>query len=184
MVKLNRQSEDWYVEPPECVEKLIEVEQYFGNSILDPCCGKGNIPTVFHKAGYQNIECHDLVNRGIEIPSLQATFKQQDFITSPKDKKWDVIVTNPPFKDAVPIIQEALKVTTCKVCALLRLAFLESDRRTDFFKQSPLARVWVIKKRLTMYPGDYQGKKNTGTLAYAWFVFEHGYNYRPQLGWI
>lgn len=60
---------------------------------------------------------------------------------------------------------------------LLRLAFLESKARTEFFKRSPLARIWVMKEHVTMYRGDYQGnKKSTGTQVYAWFVFEHGWH--------
>lgn len=177
-----RHEHDWYVEPPECVEKLIEVEKFFGYSILDPCCGKGTIPAVFLDEGYLNVECHDLVDRNIERIILQKRFKQQDFLKSSKDKKWDTIVTNPPFKDAVPIIEEALKVTNYKVCALLRLAFLESEKRTAFFKKSPLARIWVMKDRVTMYSGDYQGKKKfSGTQVYAWFVFEHGWHGPTQI---
>lgn len=60
---------------------------------------------------------------------------------------------------------------------LLRLAFLESKARTEFFKRSPLARIWGMKEHVTMYRGDYQGnKKSTGTQVYAWFVFEHGWH--------
>lgn len=177
-----RHEHDWYVEPPECVEKLVEVEQDFGCSQLDPCCGRGTIPTVFLEKGFATIECRDLIDRGMTHPILRQRFKQADFLNSHKDKKWDCIITNPPFKDAVPIIQEALKVTNYKVCALLRLAFLESKRRTEFFKNAPLARIWVMKDRVTMYRGDYQGsKKTSGTQVYAWFVFEHGWHGPTQI---
>ena len=43
--------------------------------------------------------------------------------------------------------------------------------------------VWVFSRRLSMYRrGEESGQG--GMLAFAWFVWEHGYAGKPTLGWI
>jgi hypothetical protein len=64
-----------------------------------------------------------------------------------------VIVTNPPFKDALPAVQKAIAwsmaggVTYARDAAfLLRLAFLESEERVAFHKEHP-ADIYALPKR-------------------------------------
>lgn len=175
---MQREENDWYVEPLFCIERLIEVEREFGNSIYDPCCGQGNIPNTLIKNGYKNVEKGDIINRG----HPHETLRLENFLTSKKTKKWDSIITNPPFKDAADIIQESLRVTNHKVCVLLRLAFLESMRRDPLFKLNKLAKVYNFRQRITMYPGCYVGKKRGGFIAMAWFVFDHSWDKSYWLG--
>jgi hypothetical protein len=51
------------------------------------------------------------------------------------------------------------------------------------FETLPLKKVWVFSKRLTMSKGG-EKTKNSGMLAFAWFVFEHDYDGEPTIGWI
>jgi hypothetical protein len=98
------------------------------------------------------------------------------------------IVTNPPFTLAEDFVIHALKLTTAKVAMLCRLAWLEGQKRRVLFTTTPLARVWVFSKRLAMSRagdaqwGDDSGK--SGMIAFAWYVWEHGYSGSPSLGWL
>ena len=65
---------------------------------------------------------------------------------------------------------------------LLRLAFLEGIGRKAMFEATPLARVWISSRRITTERGG-EPLKNDGMIAFAWFVWEHGYKGRPGLGW-
>ena len=67
---------------------------------------------------------------------------------------------------------------------LLRLAFLESLSRRDWFKKVPLARIWVSSRRMSMLPGNVDKPAQGGTVAYAWFVFEHGLSGPPIVGFL
>src|SRR5207249_4847064 len=59
------------------------------------------------------------------------------------------IVTNPPFKLAEQFVCHAL--TLCpKVIMLLRLTFIESERRSAILDNGLLARIHVFKNRLPM----------------------------------
>jgi hypothetical protein len=86
------------------------------------------------------------------------------------------IVTNPPFKNGAEFVSQGL--TLCpKVIMLLRLAFLESEGRSGILDGGDLARVLVFRDRLPMMHRDgWDGPKSTNTMAFAWFVWELGWN--------
>ena len=94
------------------------------------------------------------------------------------------IVTNPPFKLAGEFVAHAL--TLCpKVVMLMRLAFLESDKRTPILDGGKLARVHVFRKRLPMmHRAGWEGRKSNSGMAFAWFVWEYGYIDKPTIGWL
>jgi hypothetical protein len=56
---------------------------------------------------------------------------------------------------------------------LLRLAFLESEKRSDILDGGKLARVHVFKRRLPMmHRADWAGPKASSSIAFAWFVWD------------
>ncbi|HEY2112278.1 MAG TPA: hypothetical protein VGH25_11180, partial [Dongiaceae bacterium] len=53
------------------------------------------------------------------------------------------------------------------------------------FESTPLARVWIFSRRLTMVRGGDPTLAGGGSmLAFAWFVWEHGHSGPPALGWL
>ena len=59
---------------------------------------------------------------------------------------------------------------------LLRLAFLESERRCNILENRGLARVHVFRKRLPMMNRDgWQGPKANSGMAFCWMAWERGY---------
>lgn len=172
---LNREKDDFYPSPPEAVEALLRAESFDGD-IWEPACGDGAISKVLEAAGYR-VASSDLVDRGYGESRI-------DFLMefTPRGPN---IITNPPFKMVAPFIRQALNLSTGKVAFLLRLACLEGAERREIYDSSPLARVWVFSKRLTMYrAGIPSATDSGGMIAFAWFVWEHGYTGKPTLGWI
>jgi hypothetical protein len=100
---------------------------------------------------------------------------------------YPAIITNPPYNLAEEFVWKSLEVTkglNGKVALLLRLSFLEGQRRQAMFKETPLKKVHVFSKRITFVrPGD-EGKNYSGMMAYAWFVWDWTYEGEPTLGWI
>src|SRR5262249_5780583 len=85
----------------------------------------------------------------------------------------DAIVTNPPYKLAERFVAHALGLGIPKVVMLLRLAFLESDRRRPILDNGLLARVHVFRKRLPMMHRDgWEGPRASSSIPFAWFVWE------------
>lgn len=171
----NREKDDFYPTPPEGTEALLSVEAFTG-PIWEPACGDGAISKVLEAHGHEVVST-DLVDRGYGDPRV-------DFLMEWTPRAPN-IVTNPPFKMVAPFMRKALSLSTGKVAMLLRLACLEGTERGEIFASSPLARVWVFRRRLTMTRGNYEGDvKQGGMLAFAWFVWEHGHDGPPTLGWI
>jgi len=84
-------------------------------------------------------------------------------------------VTNPPFKNANEFVAHAL--TLCPlVYMLLRLAFVESERRSTILDGGMLARVHVFRNRLPMMHRDgWTGNKVSNPTPFAWFVWDRNH---------
>jgi hypothetical protein len=167
----NRQKDDFYATPPDCVEALLAVEKFDGE-IFEPCCGEGHISKRLEDHGY-TVESSDLVDRGFGIPRRDFLFERE-----PRDN----IITNPPYKMALQMAEHCQLVATKKTALLLKITFLEGVARKKFFKAYPPKRIWVFSSRQSlMKEGEvYKG----GMMCLAWFVWETGSDTAPQIGWI
>ena len=172
-----RQKDDFYPTPKRGIDALLSVEKFDG-PIWEPACGDGAISEVLKASGY-HVQSTDLVARGYGVSGV-------DFLMEYTPQAPN-IVTNPPFKLAVPFVRKSLQLTTGKVAMLLKIAFLEGVERSKLFAESPLARVHVFSQRLAFVPGGSTSARvldGGGMMAFAWFVWEHGYTGKPELGWI
>ena len=171
----NRHPEDFYPTPERGTEALLGVEKFRGR-VWEPACGDGSMSRVL-EARKLVVRSSDLYDRGYGEVGV-------DFLTT-KGPKVANVITNPPFKLAEAFVAHALEVSTKKVAMLCRLAWLEGKRRGVMFKSTPLARVWVFSGRLAMMRnGDNKNAGGGGMLAFAWYVWEHGYEGPPTLGWL
>jgi hypothetical protein len=166
-----RAANDWYVEPRWAVDGLLAVEPVDG-IVLDPACGSGNIPKAIIAAGGAAIGS-DIIDRG--YGEVRDFFDRMEPVTH--------VVSNPPYGVIEPFVRHALTLTTGKVCVLARLALLEGVRRDAFFQETPLARIWVSRRRVSMPPGGLSIEARGGSVAFAWFVWEHGHiGHQPSAG--
>ncbi len=166
---------DWYQDPPAAIEALLAAER-FGGSSWDPCCGIGTIPKAMIAAGYRcygtDVTYRGYVGAGQYVP--------MNFLTDePIPEDIDNIVCNPPYKDPTRYVDRALSIARHKVACLLPLTFLEGDKRARWRIRTPLARIRTFSWRINMPPGELlqAGKVEAkgGTKAFAWFVWEHGW---------
>ncbi|WP_201159425.1 hypothetical protein [Rhodoplanes elegans] len=163
---LSERGDDFYATPPVAVEALLQVER-LPRLIWEPACGDGAIVNVLRAAGY-DVAATDLVDRGCPDSAAGIDFLMEH--RAPAGVQ--CIVTNPPFKLAEEFVVKALDLCP-RVIMLLRLAFLESERRSSILDCGRLARVHCFSRRIPMmHRGGYEGKKigNSG-MAFAWFVW-------------
>lgn len=167
---------DLYETPAVAVHALLGVER-LPHCIWEPACGPGAIVRELRAAGL-SVYATDLVN----YASPDQDMAGWDFLLERQlPLGVEAIVTNPPFKNAQAFVVHALTLAP-KVVMLLRLAFLESERRRDVLDSSPLARVHVFRKRLPMmHRKEWEGPKANSGMAFAWFVWERGYVGAPTL---
>lgn len=169
---LAERAADLYETPALAVKALLEVEQ-LPPSIWEPACGRGAIVQVLRQRG-RRVVTSDLVDYGEPHPDYVCDFF--DFTPEMVPVGIGAIVTNPPFKDAARFVEHALMLCP-RVIMLLRLAFLESQGRTDILEGGQLARVHVFRKRLPlMHRDNWTGKRSTSTMAFAWFTWLRDHN--------
>ncbi len=181
---VDREVNDFYPTPIEATKSLLQIED-IGPRVWEPACGDGAISRVLEESG-RTVISSDLVDRGFGATPIDFLLEQQ--LLAP------VIVTNPPFKLAEQFLHHALRLGAEKVVFMLRLAWLEgagaigSDdgRKRRVYDATPIARVHVSSRRLTMMRGGYlpvEGKKlgAGGMVAFAWYVWERGHVGDPTL---
>lgn len=158
--------DDLYETPDVAVRALMRVEN-LPECIWECACGPGAIVNVLREAGHR-VYATDLVNYGCPDSEHGVDFLMEQapgFYVG-------AVVTNPPYKLAGEFVTHALTLAP-KVIMLLRLAFLESERRRAILDSGHLARVHVFRKRLPMMHRDgWQGNKSSSSIPFAWFVWD------------
>ena len=169
--------DDLYETPAVAVEALLRVED-IPAIVWEPACGPGAIVRVLRASG-RTVYATDLVDYG----SPDQDKSRWDFLMEMAVPTGvQAIVTNPPFKNAEGFVTHAL--TLCpKVVMLLRLAFLESSRRSSILDGGQLARVHVFRSRLPMmHRHGWEGKRNGNAgMAFAWFVWDRSWTGPTEL---
>ena len=166
---------DLYETPEVATLALLKVEN-LPKRIWEPAAGRGRIARVLSAAGHQVIQ-HDLIDYG--VPDIETG---RDFLlTRGAPAGCTCILTNPPFKIANKFVAHALNLAPT-VIMLLRLAFLESRRRTGILEGRGLHRIHVFRLRLPMMHRDqWKGRKANSGMAFAWFRWDRGYTGSPEL---
>jgi hypothetical protein len=180
---LIERGEDLYETPPAAVEALIRVEALPAR-IWEPACGRGAIVNVLRARGHA-VTASDLVDYGIPITAEGHYLR--DFLTEcHAPVGTDTIVTNPPFKIAGEFVEHAIELCP-RVFMLLRLAFLESERRTRILEGRGLARIHVFRNRLPMMHRDgWSGPRASSGMSFAWFCWDrehHGLATVNRISW-
>jgi hypothetical protein len=164
---LTERKDDLYETPAVAVKALLGIE-HLPACIWEPACGPGAIVRVLREAG-RVVYATDLV----DYASPDQDESGWDFLMEQQCPIGvEAIITNPPFKNCGEFVAHALKLCP-KVYMLLRLAFLESEKRRDVIDRAPLARVHVFRKRLPMmHRAGWEGRKANSGMAFAWFVWD------------
>src|SRR3990167_1363302 len=176
-----RAENDFYATHPNSVKALLEAEEIIYPE-LEPACGEGHIGKLLDSLKTKST---DLIDRGYGFGGV-------DFLTENFDNyemKFNTVITNPPFSLFQEFVEKALTIANKKVIMFGKLQALEGQKRATFLQKTPLKTVYVFKKRQQpMRNGkendEITGKKMSSTMAFAWFVWEIGYEGEPIIKWI
>ncbi len=171
---------DFYSTPEWCVHRLLEKVKFPSAGYwLEPSAGSGAIIKSIHS--FKGNWVHNApVTNNIYAIELQEQFKDDLLAVTPNvhigdftkynfanmhsgGLKADVCIGNPPYNQALSIIQHAMKQSTI-VCMLLRINFLSSEKRAKWM-QTNVPDVYVL-------PNRPKFKNNSSDACeYAWFVW-------------
>lgn len=168
-----KSSDDYFATPPKAVRALCQ-QVRFRPTVIEPCCGEGHISRTLEELGY-TVESSDIVYRGFGKPG------KHDFLESTCAQLYGAdIITNPPYNMAQQFIEHAIENSDkdAKIAMLLRLTFLESQKRKPLFEAYPLTAVYVFRSRIGCakngeFKVDSRGDLNVpSAVAYAWFLWD------------
>jgi hypothetical protein len=143
-------------------DRLLEHVQITGR-VLEPCSGKHDIASPLIRAGLA-VDTNDIDPQVFATTNID--YLSQVFLTS-TNERYDWVVTNPPFKNAMAMLRKALRESNCGAAFQLRLSFLEpTEDRVDFLRQFPPTTVIVLPRY--SFTGD--GKSDSVTTA--WMVWD------------
>jgi hypothetical protein len=158
-------ADDWYETPEWATLALLRVLGTQAPSrILEPTAGRGAIVRALRKhwRGCQVTANEIDAERAELLHDAGATIvKVTDFLVEGFLAQ-DLIITNPPFKLAMPVIDRSRQIAR-EVALLLRLNFLGSQERAAFWREHP-ADVYVLPRRPS-FAASLKCKKKCGWAA-------------------
>lgn len=178
-----REENDYYATDPIAIDKLLTKEKPSFN-IWECACGGGHLLNRLKELGF-NAFGTDLIDRGC------GTAPRDFFNFDKKDVGSDVdILTNPPYKYAKEFVLHALDLVAegRKVYMFLKLTFLEGKTRfKELFSKYPPQTIYVFSERVICAKnGEFQKMKDSGgsAVAFAWFVWQKGWQGKTTIEWI
>ena len=192
--KNDRVDYDFYATDPIAVQKLLTKYAINGREVLEPCIGNGNIANTINKfyTNKCNITGIDIVDRGYPNTIVH------DYLTWETDKKFDCIITNPPYSLAKEFVEKSMSLlndgygedgySNGQLIMFLKIQFLEGVKRKELFEKYPPKYIYVFRNRMATWnngePLDPNGKRWATTMCHAWFVWEKGSTTEPIVRWL
>jgi hypothetical protein len=145
-----RNKNDFYPTPEYTIDSLLNVLNLHNNiTFHEPCKGNGIIYNKINTPFKSYCELEE----GI------------DYLITDNKEKFDLIITNPPFSLAKEFINKSLNEAN-SIWYLLRLNFLGSQTRKDWWKDKMPTHLLVLSKRPSFT------NKGTDATEYAWFGWD------------
>lgn len=158
---------DAYFSPPEAVQSLLCIEwEHLPEFLWEPAAGDGAIVRPLRAAGF-HVVASDVADYGLE--NCRAGV---DYLVAKPPVGVEGVVTNPPYKLALPFAKKAIREVRY-LALLLRTNFLESTSRLPFFRSHEPARIWISSRRLPMmHRYGWQGPRSPSNTCFAWFIWD------------
>ena len=171
-----RAENDYYATDPIAAHLLLEVEPELYN-IWECACGEGHLAKVFDNKNKLN-KATDLIDRGYGAI--------ENFLYCNEPYHAGDIITNPPYKYAKEFVEHALDLIDegRYVCMFLKVLFLESRSRKQLFQQYPPKTIYISSSRINCAKNGDFNLYTSSAIAYAWFVWQKGYNSEAIIKWI
>ena len=170
---------DYYVTPVDDIVKFLSAFDeevtlnIWDRQILDPCAGGDELHAMSYPKALKEYYAikDEVIIRTIDIREDSLAENKLDYLHTKLNYKPFVIISNPPFNQAMEFIKKALDDVADDgyVMMLLRLNFLETKARKDFFDNYMPSWIFVHHKRMSFT--DVGG---TDSVAYCHMVWKKG----------
>jgi len=170
-----REKHDFYATDPKALEVFPLLKEL--SDVWECAVGQGHLAKVL-KRNKKLARVSDIIDRG--YPDTEVF----DFLDYEGTWHGDIL-TNPPFKLSNQFLEKAMETieTGRKVCMFLPVRYLEGKARRKLFECYPPKIVYVSSDRIGCAKNGDFGKYYPRAVAFGWFVWEKGYQGRPELTW-
>ena len=160
-----RRERDAYSTPAWCVEAIAEQIVWPElPSVLEPCIGDGAIANV-------------LLEKYVDYIEWAEIEKGRDFLTWDFGRRFDFVITNPPFRLAQEFVERSLELANC-VIMLLPITFLASRKRKAWWQDKKPTALFILSRR-----PSFDGK-GTDATEYAWYMWDFTGRQKTGLHWL
>jgi len=175
-----RVEDDFYATDPNSVLSFLNEYELDGKIVYEPCVGEGHIAkTIKNYYLDKMVYGTDLVDRGYGdgvFDFINGDVSDLIKLGVPVNNV-DWVITNPPFKFAKEFINKSLNIANKGVVMFLKIQFLESQSRKEWFKETPLKYVYVFSKRQVVLNNGQKINPKTGkawasTMCFCWYIWE------------
>ncbi len=181
-----RHNEELYTSPPFIIDELIkhvELKEF----VWECAAGLGHLSKRLRELGYLCFATE--LHHRPELTYLDdnITF-EKDFLSIKEENYYTGdIVTNPPFNTSLEFITQGLRVLKPggKMCYLLPIRYLEGkQRKKEIYDINPPKLILMFSGRVNCLMGGVENKKASSMMAFAWFIWEKGYQGDTVIKWI
>lgn len=159
-----RRELDFYETPPHYIAALLGEVNVWGH-VFEPCVGDGAIANALRKLPAVGHVTTNDIDRNREADS----HGDAKVLVSSAYGKFDWWITNPPFGEELPILENALDRCD-NVAFLARLSFLEPTEEREYFLEQHAPDQVIVLPRYSFRPND-AGKRQTDSVTCAWLVW-------------
>lgn len=169
-----RQLHDFYPTPLPAIQSFLDSYPIgWGIEVLEPGAGSGNIIKTLQLYGDFKIDAVEIRQEEAEnLQQLGVNVIIGDYLSMNIEKKYDLIIGNPPFGQAIEFVEKSLGLLKPggRLIFLLRTAFMESDKRFSFWQQPE----HQISGLYTLHARPSFTGHGTDATSYSWFIWEPG----------
>ncbi len=166
----NRAKSDFYATPIPVIENLFNHYKIKDGNILEPSAGNGNFIKVIKNKYNNHITAIEIRKEEKKILNTYADeVIINNFLEWEANKQFATIIGNPPYSLALEFIKKCFEISNndTEIIMLLRTAFLESQKRYEFWQKHPVNKLYVLSKR-----PSFTGK-GTDATSYSWFIWDN-----------
>ncbi len=193
-----RPKHDVYETPYDVAYSALQYltpSEYAPDTVLDIGAGNGVWGTAYRDR-FDKYWDRQIVNEGkdtitgVEIrdlpqPNTYNHWHRGFDLFAPYQKQiqpqFDIVIGNPPYNKAEECVRFALERKPKEVLMLLKLSFLESQKRgNNLFKEYPPYAVYVSMRRISFFKTEKSSTGDYATALFHWKQYSryyHHYNY-------
>jgi hypothetical protein len=175
-----RKSIDQHYTPTWVIEALLNVYSTPAGNLLEPAMGESALlPALYqHHRIKGSVYASDITHHPLFGDFINPCYYWRAIVLH----HFGCIITNPPFSLAEKFVLRSLTMLDPHwggdVLMLLRLGFLASKKRRQFWKKNPLTALFILSDR-----PSFRGEgEQTDKSEYAWFLWSTRDDWKSRVG--